>query len=145
MSIPSTATTAAAAAKPAPSPAALIRAALADLDALVAAEQHALITDTASKKAGYLCNYTPVELLAAAGVRHARLFKGGSAERAANGELYTQSVFCDFTKSCIGGYENGDPLYRAFDKIYNFHTCATMKRATEVLELFTSVRLLNLP
>jgi benzoyl-CoA reductase/2-hydroxyglutaryl-CoA dehydratase subunit BcrC/BadD/HgdB len=114
--------------------------------AFVEAEQRALIHDaTGVPKVAYLCNYTPLELLHAAGVFHARLFKGGSAEQAAAGELYTQSVFCDFTKSCIGGFEQGDPFYKAFDKVYNFHTCATMKRATEVIELFTPTRLLNLP
>lgn len=113
--------------------------------AFVAAEQRALIHATGVPKVAYLCNYTPLELLHAAGVLHARLFKGGSAEQAAAGELYTQSVFCDFTKSCIGGFEQGDPFYKAFDKVYNFHTCATMKRATEVIELFTPTRLLNLP
>jgi benzoyl-CoA reductase/2-hydroxyglutaryl-CoA dehydratase subunit BcrC/BadD/HgdB len=129
----------------APNPHAALREARAALDALVNGEQLALVNETAVKKVAYLCNYTPLELLNAAGVRHARLFKGGVAERAAAGELFTQSVFCDFTKSCIGGFEQGDPFYKAFDKIYNFHTCATMKRATEVLELFTPTRLLNLP
>lgn len=113
--------------------------------AFIQAEQKALIDAVGVKKAAYLCNYTPLELLNAAGVRHARLFKGGNSEQAAAGELYTQSVFCDFTKSCIGGFEQGDPFYKAFDKVYNFHTCATMKRASEVIELFTPTRLLNLP
>ncbi|WP_043588285.1 2-hydroxyacyl-CoA dehydratase subunit D [Geminisphaera colitermitum] len=113
--------------------------------AFIQAEQKALIDAVGVKKAAYLCNYTPLELLNAAGVRHARLFKGGNSEQAAAGELFTQSVFCDFTKSCIGGFEQGDPFYKAFDKVYNFHTCATMKRASEVIELFTPTRLLNLP
>lgn len=117
----------------------------ARLSAFLQAEQQSLVDAVGVRKAGYLCNYTPLELLNAAGVRHARLFKGGNAEQAAAGELYTQSVFCDFTKSCIGGFEQGDPFYKAFDKVYNFHTCATMKRASEVIELFTPTRLLNLP
>lgn len=113
--------------------------------AFIQAEQKALIDALGVRKAAYLCNYTPLELLNAAGVRHARLFKGGSSAQTAAGELFTQSIFCDFTKSCIGGFEQGDPFYKAFDKVYNFHTCATMKRATEVIELFTPTRLLNLP
>ncbi|AHF92408.1 2-hydroxyglutaryl-CoA dehydratase [Opitutaceae bacterium TAV5] len=117
----------------------------AQFSAFVQTEQQSLIDAVGVKKAGYLCNYTPLELLSAAGVRHARLFKGGNSEQAAAGELFTQSVFCDFTKSCIGGFEQGDPFYKAFDKVYNFHTCATMKRASEVIELFTPTRLLNLP
>ncbi|MDR0535559.1 MAG: 2-hydroxyacyl-CoA dehydratase family protein [Puniceicoccales bacterium] len=117
-----------------------------EISALIRSEQQSLVSDRhGARKAGFLCNYTPQEVLAAAGVRHARIFKGGDASRAAAGELFTQSVFCDFTKSCIGGFEQGDPLYKAFDKVYNFHTCATMKRATEVIENYVPVRLLNLP
>ncbi|MDR1497967.1 MAG: 2-hydroxyacyl-CoA dehydratase [Puniceicoccales bacterium] len=123
-----------------------LSAALAALDVLVRDSQDALIHAASDvRKVGYLCNYTPVELLDAAGVLHARLFKGGDTARAAAGELYTQSVFCDFTKSCIGGFEQGDPLYKAFHKVYSFHTCATMKRAAETIELFTPTRLLNVP
>jgi benzoyl-CoA reductase/2-hydroxyglutaryl-CoA dehydratase subunit BcrC/BadD/HgdB len=56
-------------------------------------------------------------------------------------------VFCDFSKSCIGGFDQtaGDPFYRAVDKVYNFHTCASMKRASEVIEQFVPTTLLNLP
>jgi predicted CoA-substrate-specific enzyme activase len=97
------------------------------------------------KKVGYFCNYTPLELLNAAGVKHARLFKAGNPETVAAGELFTQSVFCDFTKSCIGAFKEGDPLYKSLDKVYNFHTCTSMKHASEVLEQFVPIRLLNLP
>jgi len=96
-------------------------------------------------KVGYLCTYTPLELLGAAGVHHARLFKAGNPDTVAAGERFTQSVFCDFSKSCIGGFQEGDPLYRAIDKVYNFHTCGSMKRASEVIEQFVPVKLLNLP
>lgn len=96
-------------------------------------------------KVGYLCTYTPLELLNAAGVKHARLFKAGNPDTVAAGERFTQSVFCDFSKSCIGAFSEGDPLYKAIDKVYNFHTCASMKRASEVIEQFVPVKLLNLP
>ena len=97
-------------------------------------------------KVGDLCTYIPLELLNAAGVKHARLFKSGNPDTVAAGERFTQSVFCDFSKSCIGAFRRGgDPLYKAIDKVYNFHTCASMKRASEVLERFVPVRLLNLP
>jgi predicted CoA-substrate-specific enzyme activase len=112
---------------------------------LVDEEQQSLIDARDIKKVGYICNYTPVELLSAAGVRHARLIKAGSPKTVSAGELYTQSVFCDFTKSCIGFFQEGDPFYKSFDKVYNFHTCATMKRATEVIEQFVPTKLLNLP
>lgn len=97
------------------------------------------------QKIGYFCAYTPVEVLNAAGVNHARLFKAGDSDTVAAGELYTQSVFCDFSKSCIGGFAQGDPFYTSVDKLYNFHTCASMKRATEVVEQFVPIKLLNLP
>jgi predicted CoA-substrate-specific enzyme activase len=112
---------------------------------LVEEEQKSLIDAKNIKKVGYICNYTPVELLSAAGVRHARLVKAGSTKTVSAGEFYTQSVFCDFTKSCIGFFQEGDPFYKSFDKVYNFHTCATMKRASEVIENFVPTKLLNLP
>ena len=112
---------------------------------LIEEEQQSLIDAKGIKKVGYLCNYTPVELLSAAGVRHTRLVKAGTTKVVSSGELFTQSVFCDFTKSCIGFFQEGDPFYRSLDKVYNFHTCATMKRASEVIEQFVPTKLLNLP
>jgi benzoyl-CoA reductase/2-hydroxyglutaryl-CoA dehydratase subunit BcrC/BadD/HgdB len=121
---------------------------LLPINALIEAEQKAFIEEADDvKRAGYFCAYTPPELLNAAGIRHARLFKAGDADIVAQGERYTQSVFCDFSKSCIGGFdqEGGDPFYKAVDKVYNFHTCASMKRAAEVIERFVPTTLLNLP
>jgi benzoyl-CoA reductase/2-hydroxyglutaryl-CoA dehydratase subunit BcrC/BadD/HgdB len=112
---------------------------------LIDEEQKSLVDAKGIKKVGYICNYTPVELLSAAGVRHSRLIKAGSAKTVSAGERYTQSVFCDFTKSCIGFFQENDPFYRSFDRVYNFHTCATMKRASEVIEQFVPTKLLNLP
>jgi predicted CoA-substrate-specific enzyme activase len=97
------------------------------------------------RKAAYFCTYTPLEILDAAGADHIRLFKAGNAETLAAGELYTQSFFCDFCKSVIGGFEMADPLYKAADILYSFHTCASVKRSSEVIEKFLPVRLLNLP
>lgn len=112
---------------------------------LINEEQRAIIDARDVKKVGYLCNYTPLELLGAAGVKHSRLLKAGSSKTVAAGELYTQSVFCDYTKSCLGHFHENDPFYKSFDKVYNFHTCASMKRASEVIEAFVPTRLLNLP
>jgi len=102
-------------------------------------------TNDDGTRVGYLCSYTPLELLNAAGVKHTRLFKAGHSDTVAAGELYTQSVFCDFSKSFIGGFKEGDPLYTSIDKLYNFHTCAALKRASEVVEQFIPTKLLNLP
>lgn len=118
------------------------------IHALIQAEQKDFIeAEDGLRRAGYFCAYTPPEVLHAAGLRHARLFKAGSPETVSQGERYTQSVFCDFSKSCIGAFdkEAGDPFYLAVDKLYNFHTCASMKRASEVIETFVPTTLLNLP
>lgn len=118
------------------------------IHAMIEAEQKAFIEEKDDiKRAGYFCAYTPPELLSAGGLRHARLFKAGNAEVVSQGERYTQSVFCDFSKSCIGGFDRdgGDLFYKAVDKVYNFHTCASMKRASEVIERFVPTTLLNLP
>lgn len=118
----------------------------AHINELIEQEQRAFIDKADErKKVGYFCTYTPLEVLNAAGVGHARLFKAGDSETVAAGELFTQSVFCDFSKSCIGRFARGDPFYSAIDKLYNFHTCASVKRATEVIEEFIPVKLLNLP
>ncbi|RAI43922.1 2-hydroxyacyl-CoA dehydratase family protein, partial [Rhodoplanes roseus] len=122
--------------------------AIRPIRALIEAEQAAFVARADDlPRAGYFCAYTPPELLAAAGVRHARLFKAGDADTVSRGERFTQSVFCDFSKGCIGSFDpqDGDPLYRAVDRVYNFHTCASMKRASEVIEQFVPVKLLNLP
>jgi len=121
-------------------------AAAAPINELIKQEQHAFMDKTdGRKKVGYFCAYTPLEVFNAAGVGHARLFKAGDTKTLAAGELFTQSVFCDFSKSCIGGFAKGDPFYTAIDKLYNFHTCASVKRAAEVIEEFVPVKLLNLP
>lgn len=123
---------------------------LRELHALIEAERAAFVEGgDGRKRAGYFCAYTPPEILDAAGLRHARLFRAGSPETVSNGERYTQSVFCDFSKSCIGAFDRAagaaDPFYLAVDRLYAFHTCASMKRAVEVIERFVPTVLLNLP
>lgn len=119
------------------------------ISALIEAREEEFIeADNGIKKIGYFCAYTPIEILSAFGVYHSRLFKAGNADTLAAGELITQSVFCDFSKSCVGGFLEGDgaiPLYHSIDKVYNFHTCGSMKRVTEALEEYVPVKLLNLP
>lgn len=114
-------------------------------EGLIESAQRSIQDPSGPKRVGYLCNYLPVEVLNAAGVRHARLVRAGSARVVSAGERYTQSVFCDFTKSCVGFFEEKDAFYGSFDKVYNFHSCSTMKRASEVIEQFVPTRLLNLP
>ncbi len=119
---------------------------LDDLRTRIERNQEAFIKEPdGRKRLAYQCNYTPLELLSASGARHIRLFKAGDPETVARGERFTQSIYCDFTKSCLGFFSHGDPLYSAVDGVYNFYTCNTVKRVSEVLDRFVPVKLLNLP
>jgi predicted CoA-substrate-specific enzyme activase len=95
---------------------------------------------------GFLCSYTPQEIMAAAGVNHVRLFKMGSTEVVASGEQITQSVFCDFTKSVLGGFKEGLPLNKAIEKVYTFWTCDCIKKVGEAIgDFFGPSEVLSLP
>ena len=108
-------------------------------------EEQALISAQGIKKAGFLCAYTPMELLNAAGVGYSRLMKAGDPTMVGAGEMHTQSVLCDHTKSCVGGFVSGHPLFKAIDKVYSPHVCGNMKRASEIIEQFVPTKLINVP
>lgn len=86
------------------------------------------------KKVGYLCTYTPVELLSAAGIAYTRLAKCGEPQVVGQGELYTKSVFCDLTKSLLGHFKAGDPLHDAMDQVVTFYTCDSMRAAADAID-----------
>lgn len=109
----------------------------ADLGELVrrtAEAERLLVERTDVKKVGYLCNYTPVELLSAAGVGRTRLLKCGEPEVVSKGEQITKSVFCDFTKSVLGHFAAKDPLYSGLDEVVTFYTCDSMKATAEAID-----------
>jgi predicted CoA-substrate-specific enzyme activase len=120
---------------------------LTEIENRVAKQQEALITGADTrKKVGYLCTYTPLELINAAGVAQIRLFKAGNTEEVATGEQITQAVFCDFTKSILGAFKLGDPLYKSLDKVYTFYTCDCIKKVGEAIgDFFAPSDVLNLP
>ena len=120
---------------------------LTDLENRIAKQQETVITGADGKnKVGYLCTYTPLELINAAGVNQVRLFKMGNTEVVASGEQITQSVFCDFTKSILGAFKEGDPLYKALDKVYTFYTCDCIKKVGEAIgDFFTPADIYILP
>jgi predicted CoA-substrate-specific enzyme activase len=110
---------------------------LTDLTDKIAQRQEAIISGAEGrKKFGYLCTYTPPELISAAGADAIRLFKSGSTQVVASGEQITQSVFCDFSKSILGAFKEEDPLYKALDKIYTFYTCDCIKMVGEAIQDF---------
>lgn len=110
---------------------------LTELESKIVKYQEDLISGKIdTKKVGYLCTYTPLELINAAGVSSIRLFKSGDTEIVASGEQITQSVFCDFTKSILGAFKEGDPLYKSLDKVYTFYTCDCIKKVGEAINDF---------
>jgi len=107
---------------------------LSELKSRIARQQANVIQGADDKKkVGYMCTYTPLELINAAGVNPVRLFKMGSTKEVASGEQITQSVFCDFTKSILGAFKEGDPLYQSLDKVYTFYTCDCIKKVGEAI------------
>jgi predicted CoA-substrate-specific enzyme activase len=120
---------------------------LTDLENRIIAYQESLISGVDErKKVGYLCTYTPLELINAAGIAQVRLFKAGDTDIVASGEQITQSVFCDFTKSILGAFKEGDPLYKSLDKVYTFYTCDCIKKVGEAIgDFFTPSDIFILP
>jgi len=85
------------------------------------------------KKVGYLCTYTPPELLTAAGVAFGRIDKCGSPQVVAEGEVVVKSVFCDMSKSVIGHFRTKDPFHEALDQVVTFYTCDTMRATSNAI------------
>lgn len=94
----------------------------------------------------YTCNYTPIEVLAAADVAFMRLLHRGTQEEIIAGETLTQSMICDHTKSIIGGFIKGTAESRAIEKLYTFYTCACMRGAIDAIgRLYVPTVIYNLP
>ena len=86
------------------------------------------------KNVGYMCSYTPQELLNAADVAPVRLMHSGTTAEIAAGERMTRSVYCDFLKSVLGAFEEENPLYASVDKVYSFYTCDCVKKSMEAID-----------
>ena len=88
------------------------------------------------KKIGYVCTYTPIELINAAGAAYTRLAKCGTPDVVSQGELMTKSVFCDVTKSLLGNFITKDPLHDSLDRVVSFYTCDSMRAASDAVDNF---------
>lgn len=111
-------------------------------------EWDAYVNKTSGKKAyvAYTCNYTPIEVLAAADVSYIRLLHKGTPEELVAGETVTQSMICDFTKSIVGGFIKQTPECRAVEKLYTFFSCGCMKATVESIgQLYVPSVVYNLP
>jgi predicted CoA-substrate-specific enzyme activase len=121
---------------------------LTDLENALEQKKEDYIKKSTGKKknVAYLCTYTPVEILNAADVSHIRLLHVGNQKEIASGETITQSIFCDFTKSCLGGFNEKNPLYSGIDKVYTFYTCDCMRKTAEAInDHFVPASIFNLP
>ncbi|MGN0484489.1 MAG: 2-hydroxyacyl-CoA dehydratase [Lachnospiraceae bacterium] len=105
-----------------------------DLERKINDAELSFVERTDVKKVGYLCTYTPVELLSAAGIASLRLAKCGTPDVVSQGEMITKSVFCDVTKSVLGYFMNHDPLYEAVDEVAIFYTCDSMRSTSDAID-----------
>ena len=115
---------------------AIIKADITEIIWRTSEAEKSFIERTDVKKVGHLCNYTPIELLAASGAAHTRILKCGEPEVVSRGELITKSVFCDFTKSVLGHFAEKDPLHDGLDQVVTFYSCDSMKAAAEAIDRF---------
>jgi predicted CoA-substrate-specific enzyme activase len=113
---------------------AMVKFDLSDLTRRIDDSELSLIARKDVKKVGYLCTYTPPELLTASGVAFGRLDKCGSPEVVNQGEVITKSVFCDMSKSVIGHFMTKDPLHDALDQVAMFYTCDTMRATSNAID-----------
>jgi predicted CoA-substrate-specific enzyme activase len=110
------------------------KADLSDLTRKINDAELSFIERQDAKKVGYLCTYTPVEILSAAGIAHSRLAKCGTPDVVARGETFVKSVFCDITKSIIGHFAAEDPQYDALDQVAVFYTCDSMRATADAID-----------
>ncbi|OPX43346.1 R-phenyllactate dehydratase activator [Ruminiclostridium hungatei] len=110
------------------------KANLSDLTRKIEEAEVSIIERLDVKKVGYLCTYTPVEILSAADVAYTRLGKCGLPNVVAQGETIVKSVFCDVTKSIIGHFAAKDPLYEALDQVATFYTCDSMRATADAID-----------
>lgn len=106
------------------------------------------VNKSAGKKANvaYTCNYTPMEILAAANVSYLRLLHKGTPEEVIAGETLTQSMMCDWNKSIVGGFIKKRPEQQAIDKLYSFFSCRCMKNTIEAInEYYVPTAIYNVP
>lgn len=116
-------------------------------NALTEQEQKYINKSTGTKaNVAYTCNYTPVEVLAAADVAARRFMHRGTPDEIIAGETLTQSMVCDLNKSLAGGFINHRPDVEAIDKLYTFYACSCMRATVEAIDsLYRPAAVFNVP
>lgn len=121
---------------------------ISSLEEKMAYEKELIIKKKTGKKkvVAYTCAYVPVELLASANVSHYRIMHAGNQDEIMAGESITQSVFCDLSKSVIGGFASETPVFKAVDHVYSFYTCDCMRKTIEAVDSnFVPATIYNMP
>jgi len=109
---------------------------LTDLRESIRKAEESYVSRTDVKKVGYLCTYTPIELLSASGATYTRLVKCGEPDVVSQGERITKAVFCDLTKSLLGHFATKDPVHQATDQVVTFYTCDSMRATSQAINNF---------
>lgn len=107
---------------------------LSELTQRIEEAETSLIERKDVKKVGYLCTYTPPEVLTAAGIACGRIEKCGKPAVVSEGEVITKSVFCDMSKSILGHFRTKDPLHDCLDQVVTFYTCDTMRATSNAID-----------
>ncbi|KKM10884.1 hypothetical protein SY88_11360 [Clostridiales bacterium PH28_bin88] len=93
---------------------------------------------------GYLCSYTPVELIIAAGCHPVRIFGATGGTSSADRDL--QAFTCSFARACWEQLKNG--FFNYLDGIVFPYTCDSLRAVAEICrgkKLFDYFYFLNLP
>ncbi len=83
------------------------------------------------KVLGYLCTYTPEEIIHAAGVMPYRIF--GNANRASSADHHLQAYSCSLVRSALGEALEGDLNF--LDGMVFPHTCDSIQRLSDIWRL----------
>ncbi|MDT8273337.1 MAG: 2-hydroxyacyl-CoA dehydratase family protein, partial [Desulfomonilia bacterium] len=107
----------------------------------IAASQHPHAYARALKESGtpiigYLCSYTPEEIIHAAGLHPMRLF--GSAEDISLADTHLQSYCCSLVRGALADVMAGNLEY--LDGAVFPHTCDTIQRLSDIWRLNTKFR-----
>ena len=62
------------------------------------------------------------------------IYSHANTPAAMGGESITQSVFYDMTKSVLGGFITGNPIFDVIDYVYTFFTCDCMRKTIEAFK-----------
>ncbi len=83
------------------------------------------------KVLGYLCTYTPEEIMHAAGVMPYRIF--GNTNRASSADHHLQAYSCSLVRSALGEALEGDLNF--LDGMVFPHTCDSIQRLSDIWRL----------